>query len=187
MRLEVHEERRRHNANRLEEATAFQGVHRSVAQRAAARGGANRNQPILAPALRGPRPNPMPSGRSGASGFGVRGFERRGCVVVGDTWALIRQNKRRREIRNAIDIAVEVYRERQRAVDNEAAYWGRRAGFLRNASNNVLDPWLLSSGSGAHASLSSALTSSASSRGRRGEGPPVSFRGDRRRPDMNRC
>jgi hypothetical protein len=106
------------------EATALRGVQRSVAQRARGRGGADRNQPILAPASMGPRPNPMPSGRSGASGSGGRGSGRRGRVVVGDARALIRQNDRRQEIRDAIDIAVEVYRERQKATDNEAAYWG---------------------------------------------------------------
>jgi hypothetical protein len=185
MRLEVLEERRRSNAERLEEATALRGVHRSVAQRARARGGADRNQPILAPSSRGPRPNPMPLGRSGASGSGGRGSRRRGRVVVGDAQALICQNDRRREIRDAIDIAVDVYRERQRAAENEAA-WGRRAGFLRNASNNVQGPRPSSSGFGVHASSSSASTSSASSRGRRGAGPLVSFRGDRRRSDMNR-
>jgi hypothetical protein len=153
------------------EATALRGVQRSVAQRARGRGGADRNQPILAPASMGPRPNPMPSGRSGASGSGGRGSGRRGRVVVGDARALIRQNDRRQEIRDAIDIAVEVYRERQKATDNEAAYWGRRAGFLRNASNNVLGPRPSSSGSGVRASSSSVSTSSASSRGKRGAGP----------------
>jgi hypothetical protein len=178
MRLEVLEERRRSNAERLEEATALRGVHQSIAQRARVRGGADRNQPILAPASRGPRPNPMPSGRSGASGSGRRGSGGRGRVVVGDAWALIRHNDRRREIRDAIDIAVEVYRERQRASENEAAYWGRRAGFLRNASNNVLGPRPSSSGSGVRALSSSVSTSSASSRGRRGAGPRFPTRGD---------
>jgi hypothetical protein len=107
-------------------------------------------------------------------------------VVVGDIRALIRQNDRRREIRDAIDIAVEVYRERQRAADNEAGYWGRRAGFLQNAGNNVLGPWPLSSGSGVRASSFSVSTSSASSRGRRGAGPRFPSGRDRRRPDMNR-
>jgi hypothetical protein len=123
MRLEVYEERRRSNRlrqNRHEEATALRGVQRSIAQKARGR----------APASRGPRPNPMPLERSGASGSGRRGLGGRGCVVVGDARALIRQNDRRHEIRDAIDIAVEVYCERQRAADNEAAYWGRRAGFL---------------------------------------------------------
>jgi hypothetical protein len=105
---------------------------------------------------------------------------------VGDARALFRQNDRRREIRDAIDIAVEVYRERQRAAYNKAAYWGGRAGFLRNASNNVLGPRPLSSGLGVSALSFSASTSSASSRGRRGAGPPVSFRGDQTRLDMNR-
>jgi hypothetical protein len=66
-------------------------------------------------------------------------------VVVGDARALFRQNDRRREIRDAIDIAAEVYRERQRAAGNEAAYWGSRAAFLQNAGNRMLGSRLSSS------------------------------------------
>jgi hypothetical protein len=178
-RLKVYEERRASNRlrqERFEEAAALRGVQRLLAQRARGR----------APVLRGPRPNPMPSGRSGASGSGERGSGGRGRVVVGDARALIRQNDRRREIRDAIDIAAEVYCERQRAAGNEAAYWGRRAAFLQNAGSNVLGPRLSSSGLGARASSSSLSASSTSSRGRRGAGPRFPSGGDRRRPDMNR-
>jgi hypothetical protein len=179
MRLEVYEERRASNRlrqERFEDAAALRGVQRSLAQRARGR----------APVSRGPRPNPMPSGRSGALGSGGRGSGRRGRVVVGDAWALIRQNDRRCEIRDAIDIAAEVYCERQRAAGNEAAYWGSRAAFLQNAGDSVLGPRLSSSGSGARASSSSLSASSTSSRGKRGAGPRFLSGGDRRRPDMNR-
>jgi hypothetical protein len=107
-------------------------------------------------------------------------------VVVGDAQALIRQNDRRCDIRDAIDIAAEVYHERHRGASNEAAYWGRRAAFLQNAGSNVLGPRPSSSGSGVRASSSSVSTSSASSRGRRGAGPWFPSGEDRRRPDMNR-
>jgi hypothetical protein len=111
----------------------------------------------------------------------------RGRVMVGDARALIRQNDRRREFRDVIDIACDVYRERRRDADNESAYWGRREGFLRRSSNSVLGPRPSSSASrGVCASSSSASTSSASSRGRRRAGPHGSFRGERRRPDMHR-
>jgi hypothetical protein len=144
-------------------------------------------RPILAPVSRGPRPNPMPSGRSGASVSGGRGCGGRGRVMVGDTWALIRQNDMRPEFRDAIDIACDVYCKRRRAADNESAYWGRREGFLRRSSNSVLGPRPSSSGlGGVHASSSPASTSSTSSRGRRGAGPQGFFRGERRRPDMHR-
>jgi hypothetical protein len=96
IRLEFLDERRRNNAERLEEATALRGVHQLIAQRARARGGADRMQAILAPVSRGPRPNPMPLGRSGASVSGGRGHGGRGRVVVGDARALIRQNDMRR-------------------------------------------------------------------------------------------
>jgi hypothetical protein len=144
MCLEVFEERGRNNAERLEEATALRGVHQPIAQRA--RGGADRMRPILAPASRGPRFDPMPSGRSGAPGSGRRGCRGRGSVVVGPARALIRQNDMRRKFRDAIDIACDVYRERRRAADNESAYWGRREGFLRRFSNSVLGLRLSSSG-----------------------------------------
>jgi hypothetical protein len=136
-------------------------------------------QPILALVSRGPRPNPMPSGRSGASVSGGRGRGGRGRVMVGDAQAIIRQNDMRRQFRDAIEIACDVYRE--------STYWGRREGFLRRSSNSVLGPQPSSSGSrGVRASSSSASTSFTSSQGRRGAGPQGPFRGERRRPDMHR-
>jgi hypothetical protein len=118
-------------------------------------------RPILAPASRGPRFDPLPLGGSGAPGSGGRGRRVRGRVVVGDAWALIHQNDMRHEFRDAIDIACNVYRERRRAADNESAYWGRRKGFLWRSSNSVLGPRPSSSGlGGVCASLSSASTSS---------------------------
>jgi hypothetical protein len=120
-------------------------------------------RPILAAVSRGPRFDSMLSARPGAPDSGGRG--RRGCgsVVVGDARALIHQNDMRHEFRDTIDIACDYYCEKRRAADNESAYWGRREGFLRWSSNDVLGPRPSSSGLGEVRALSSSASNSSAS------------------------